>query len=57
MSPRSEAIMACANWLSYCLKIGWPKKDLDRLQALWWKYHDDDGRLLMGPEFSNGERQ
>ena len=35
----------CADWLSACLKLGWEKGQLDFLQALWWKYHDDDGNL------------
>jgi len=44
--PRKDALMACAEWLAYCLKIGWPRKDLERLESLWWEYHDDNGRLL-----------
>lgn len=40
-----KAIDACAAWLSFCLKIGWKKSDLDFLQALWWKHHDNDGHL------------
>lgn len=34
----------CAQWLAYCLRIGWPKSSLDALEALWWKYHDDTGQ-------------
>jgi hypothetical protein len=49
MTPRPKALQACANWLAYCLQIGWPRSDLDRLESLWWKYHDDNGNLLMGP--------
>jgi hypothetical protein len=41
----SRAIKQCAEWLSYCLKIGWPKSALDQLEDLWWQYHDDYGRL------------
>lgn len=41
----SRAIAACAKWLSYCLEIGWPKSALDKLEELWWEYHDDYGRL------------
>lgn len=41
----TRAITACANWLTYCLALGWPKKDLDRLQQIWWEWHDDYGRL------------
>ncbi len=42
---RSRAIRDCADWLLFCLYIGWKKSDLDALQKLWLKYHDDDGRL------------
>ena len=40
-----NAIYQCARWLSYCVQIGWLKRDLDELEALWWKYHDHRGRL------------
>jgi hypothetical protein len=40
-----KAIIQCAEWLRYCLEIGWPKSDLDALENLWWEYHDDFGRL------------
>jgi hypothetical protein len=46
MSKRTDkAIKACAEWLAYCLSIGWSKDKLDLLEALWWEHHDDDGRL------------
>jgi hypothetical protein len=35
-----KAIRECAEWLSYCLKIGWTKGQLDELEKIWWKYHD-----------------
>lgn len=35
-------IEACANWLAYCLSIGWKKSDLDELERIWWKYHPID---------------
>ena len=38
-----KAIKQCAEWLSYCLKIGWKKKQLDKLEATWWEYHDENG--------------
>lgn len=40
-----KAIKACAAWLAYCLSIGWQRSDLDALESLWWKYHDDGGSL------------
>lgn len=41
-----HALRACAYWLSYCLSIGWKREDLDALEELWWRYHDDQGRLV-----------
>ena len=35
------AIRMCAGWLSLCIKLGWSKDALDELEALWWKYHDE----------------
>jgi hypothetical protein len=40
-----KAIERCARWLTYCLSIGWPREDLDELEAIWWRYHDDEGKL------------
>ena len=34
-----QAWMACADWLSKCLRLGWPKSALDDLERLWWQYH------------------
>jgi hypothetical protein len=45
MTKSIKAIRACAKWLSFCLSIGWSKSDLDALEALWWKYRDDNGVL------------
>jgi hypothetical protein len=41
----TKALTHCSFWLSYCLAIGWKKSDLDFLESLWWKYHDDYGNL------------
>jgi hypothetical protein len=40
-----QAIKACAEWLSYCISIGWSKSKLDELEKLWWKHHDPEGNL------------
>lgn len=45
MARSKKAIQQCAEWLAYCLKIGWSKSDLDRLEELWWSVRDDDGKL------------
>lgn len=41
--PTSRAIKACAEWLSTCVRLGWPKLALDDLEKLWWEYHDNYG--------------
>ena len=43
--PMTRALNACAAWLAYCLSIGWSKSSLDKLEALWWEYHDEKGNL------------
>ena len=43
--PTDKAYEECANWLRTCLKLGWRTQNLDMLEALWWKYHDDHGVL------------
>lgn len=40
---RNKKIKKCAEWLAYCLDIGWSKNDLDGLQELWMANHDDNG--------------
>ncbi len=45
MSTTLKAIKACADWLRYCLSIGWSRDDIDALEALWWQYHDEYGNL------------
>jgi hypothetical protein len=49
MKPTSKALLTCAQWLSYCLSIGWLKDDIPRLEEIWWQWHDDYGRLLRDP--------
>ena len=39
------ALRRCAEWLAYCLSIGWRRAQLDELEALWWQHHDRTGRL------------
>lgn len=43
--PRLKAQRECAIWLQKCLGLGWSRDQLDFLEVLWWKYHDDSGRL------------
>ncbi len=49
LSPERATVAAlrkCAEWLSYCLSIGWRREQLDALEALWWQHHDRTGRLV-----------
>ncbi len=48
VSKTRHALLRCANWLAYCRSIGWPDCELDALEALWWRYHDGRGALLIG---------
>jgi hypothetical protein len=44
--PTFRAYAECARWLATCLDLGWSRDELDFLEALWWKYHDFNGRLV-----------
>jgi hypothetical protein len=46
---QQRAVRRCAEWLAYCLSIGWSEGHLDALEKLWWKYHDLDGNLFPKP--------
>lgn len=41
-----KALLRCAEWLSWCLRAGWKREQLNALEALWWQYHDRNGRLI-----------
>jgi hypothetical protein len=47
--PTQRAALDCAKWLSDCLRIGWSRSMLDRLESLWWQYHDYRGELRTSP--------
>jgi len=46
MEKTKKGIKLCAEWLAYCLSIGWDKSKLDALEAAWWKHHDGNGNLI-----------
>lgn len=54
---RQHVARACAQWLQACLKLGWRKEDLEFLEALWWKYHDEDTGALSSPSAPKQEGQ
>lgn len=39
---RLQKLKECAEWLAFCLSIGWRRDQLDALEALWWQYHETD---------------
>lgn len=41
----TKGLQLCAEWLSYCLSIGWRKEALDGLEKTWWELHDSNGKL------------
>lgn len=47
----------CARWLEYCLSIGWDKSQLDKLQEIWNKYHDEHGNLRSEVESRHDSRE
>lgn len=42
---RTKKVKKCAEWLAYCLEIGWDKSQLDALEKLWMDNHDDNGNF------------
>lgn len=42
---KKQAIVKKAEWLAYCLEIGFPKSDLDELDAIWDRFKDEHGNL------------
>lgn len=42
---KRQAQLACAKWLAGCLEAGWAKSDLDELEHIWWRHHDEHGNL------------
>jgi hypothetical protein len=42
----NKGVKTCAEWLIFCLSIGYKKSQLDALEKLWLKYHNDMGELI-----------
>jgi len=43
LSPRGSRRLA--EFLSACLSFGWSRSDLDWLQELWERHHDENGAV------------
>lgn len=48
---KNQNIKKCAEWLAFCLDIGFTKEQLPELEKLWYKYRDENGNLL----FNSGQ--
>lgn len=44
-NPKPAALRQMANAMREMLRIGFKKRDLDWLEALWWEIHDDNGNI------------
>lgn len=44
-NPSVGAIRKCARAMAYLIEIGWSKEQLPLLEGMWWKLHDDQGRV------------
>ena len=43
---RHDGARLRAEWLLYCLSIGWTREELSALEKMWDQYHDENGKLL-----------
>lgn len=44
--PTRTAKELCVRFLMRCLELGWNADEIETLRALWWKYHDRQGKLI-----------
>lgn len=49
----AKAINECFKWLKYCIEIGFNKKNINELDKLWWKLHDNKGNLKRTSDITN----
>ena len=38
-------MVACGQWIDWCKNNGWSEETLPALEALFWNYRDQDGKL------------
>lgn len=50
MDTKEKAIKKKAQWLAYCLEIGWEKSQLDELSAVWDRFKDEHGNIRKEPD-------
>lgn len=49
MNNQLKGAQKKAEWLKYCLDIGWDKSDLDALAEIWDRYYDESGNRRERP--------
>ena len=48
--PTQKAQMAFLKWVAYCIEIKFcDKSDIDKLEKIWWEYHDFRGNVISSP--------
>lgn len=52
---KEQAVKKKAEWLAYCLEIGFPKSDLDELDAIWDRFKDENGNLRKSQPDTTGK--
>lgn len=57
MFSKDRAIKKKAEWLSYCLEIGWEKSQLDALSDVWDRFKDENGNLRPEPTSALPDKQ
>lgn len=45
LKPTRQAQKECAEAMVKMLEVGWRKKDLDALEAIWWTVRNSDGSV------------
>lgn len=53
--PTEYARLDRDHWLKQCIGLGWRSDQLVDLERLWWKYHDNNGDLVMGDPRTEAE--
>lgn len=48
--PTLRAQRKCAQFLSYCLSIGWDRSCLDDIERIFWLYRDEQTGELISPQ-------
>jgi hypothetical protein len=50
MKATVKGVKKCAEWLAFCLSIGYKKEELDALENVFWMFRDRNGNLKRATE-------